>query len=106
MHSIRLRHPWQCESTQDGVCWSRSFNWPAGIGPRESAWLVIEGLPALATVALSGKPLTGDESGRFEVTELLALHNRLTIEIPDGTLTDETECPYNVRLEICEMPVE
>ena len=63
---------------------------------------MIEGLPPSAVVALSGKPLVCDEPGRFDVTELLAPHNRLTIELPDAAPTGETECPYDVRLEIVE----
>jgi hypothetical protein len=102
MHTIRLRHPWQCEPSATGVCWSRFFNWPAGIQPREKARLVIEGMPDSATVALRGKPLTAGRPGEFDVTESLSLHNRLTICLADGTPTGGTECPFDVRLDIFE----
>ena len=102
IHTIRLRHPWQCEPCAAGVRWSRSFNWPAGLTPREIARLVIEELPKDAVVRLSGKPLVADADGRFDITRLLAEFNRLTIEVGDSFSTGGTECPLDVRLEIVE----
>ena len=102
MHTIRLRHPWQCEPRGKGCCWVRSFNWPAGLLPREVAWLVIEALPDGAAVRLSGKPLVAGASGRFDISESIAPFNQITIEVPDVAASDETECPWEVRLEIVE----
>ena len=102
VHTIRLRHPWQCQPREVGVCWTRSFHWPAGLTPREIARLVIEGLPASATVELNGERLQQSETDQFDVTRLLAAHNRLAIAIPEGSPTNETECPFDVRLEIVE----
>ena len=61
---------------------------------------MIEGIPVSAVVELSGKPLVSSGAGCFDITELLAFHNRLTIELAEGTPTGETECPFDVRLEI------
>lgn len=102
MHSIRLRHPWKSSPHNAGLCWSRSFNWPAGVLPQEKASLVILGLPDTAVVSLNEKPLAADEAGQFDVTRLLAPHNKLTIEVAVGKPTGATECPFDVRLEIVE----
>ncbi len=98
MHSIRLRHPWQCQACNAGARWQRSFNWTAAINAGESVRLVIEGLPATATVQLNKQPLTGE--GIFDITTALAPHNQLAIEIADTEPSNSTECPYDVRLEI------
>jgi hypothetical protein len=95
IHSIRLREPWQCEPREGGVCWSRTFNWPAGLTPREKVWIVIENLPTTAHVSLNGQKLPGS----LEITGLIALHNRLEIELPDG---NPNEFPCQVRLDIDE----
>ena len=102
MHTIRLQHPWQCEPSGTGVCWSRSFNWPAGVSAGEWAWLVVEGVPDGASVALSGEPLVAVAPGRFDITDIIELHNRVQIELADGAPTDGADCPFDVRLEICE----
>lgn len=95
VHSIRLREPWQCEARGDCVCWSRSFNWPAGLTPREKVWIVIDNLPAEARVLLNGLPLDGN----LEVTRLIRLTNRLEIELPES---EEGKFPLQVRLDIDE----
>ena len=100
MHSIRLRHPWQCEPIAEGCCWSRSFNWPAGRTSGEAIWLVVERLPDQAIVQLGGEPLTLDAQGRVDVTQSLAPVNRLTIELVDPAPEVPLECPFDVRLEI------
>ncbi len=95
IHSIRLREPWQCDSCEAGVVWSRSFNWPAGLTPREKVWVVVEPLPADAQVSLNGQLLTGD----LEITRLVGLTNRVAIELPQGRAG---ELPFAVRIEIDE----
>ena len=95
IHSIRLREPWQCEPRDGGVCWVRTFNWPAGLTPREKVWVIIEPLPEGARVSLNGQELAGD----LEVTQLIALHNRLEIEVPGSRAG---ELPFAVRLDIDE----
>lgn len=102
IHTIRLKHPWQCEPCAAGARWLRSFNWPAGLTPREAVRLVIDGLPEGAAVWLSGKPLAGDADGRFDVTRLIADFNELAIEVGDSPPAGETECPWDVWLEIVE----
>ncbi len=95
IHSIRLREPWLCEPSESGVCWVRSFNWPAGLTPREKVWIVVEPLPDDARVTLNGQPL-GDD---LEITRLIGLTNRLEIELPQGRAG---ELPFTVRVDIDE----
>lgn len=95
IHSIRLREPWQCEPCDGGVCWSRSFNWPAGLTPREKVWVIIDDLPEQARVSLNGQPL----SGNLEITRLIGLTNRLEIEFPSG---GAEKFPCQVRIDIDE----
>ncbi len=103
MHTIRLRHPWTCELTGPLAVWSRNFNWPAGLTPREVVWLVIEPLPADASVQVNGQSLaTGEAPGRFDITGLMAESNRLSIQLADTTGAQENHCPLEVRLEIDE----
>ena len=103
IHTIRLRHPWTCELAGPLAVWSRSFNWPAGLTPREVVWLVIEPLPADASVEVNGQSLAaGEAPGRFDITGLTAKSNRLSITLSDTTGAQETSCPLEVRLEIDE----
>lgn len=95
IHSIQLREPWQCESCGAGVLWSRKFNWPAGLTPREKVWVVVDPLPADARVSLNGQLLTGD----LEITRLVGLTNRVEIELPNGRAG---ELPFAVRIDIDE----
>ena len=103
MHTIRLRHPWTCELAGALAVWSRHFNWSAGLTPREVVHLVIEPLPADASVEVNGQSLAASEPpGRFDITELLAESNRLSITLADTTGAQESDCPLEVRLEIDE----
>ncbi len=68
--------------------------------PREKALLVIDGLPESARVLLGDRLLVAEQGGEFDITEFISLHNRLAIELAGGTPTSETECPFEVRLEI------
>lgn len=95
IHSIRLREPWQCEPCGQGALWVRTFNWPAGLTRREKVWIVIEPRPEGAQISLNGQRL----SDTLEVTHLLALYNRLEIELPVATAG---ELPFAVRLDIDE----
>jgi hypothetical protein len=95
IHSIRLREPWSCEPRGEGVCWIRTFNWPAGLTPRERVWVIVEPLPPNAQVTLNGQQLSGD----LEVTKLIEPFNRLEIEVP-GLKAESV--PFAVRLDIDE----
>ena len=103
MHTIRLRHPWTCELHDGMAHWSRGFNWPAGLTPREVVWLVIDPLPADARVELNGQPLSAAEvPGRFNVTSLIGEYNRVIIQLSESTGATKSECPLDVKLEIDE----
>jgi len=82
--------------------WLRSFNWPAGLVAREIARLTIDRLPASAVVRLNGQTLVAEAEGQFDITPLLAEHNRLTLELSGSASTGDTVCPFDVRLEIVE----
>ena len=99
-HCIYLRHPWQAETLEDGVCWSRKFNWPTELAEGEKVQLVVLPVNSAASVTLNERPLVLDERGRVDITELIAVHNRLLL---NQSLLPESEfksCPFEVRLEI------
>jgi len=100
MHTIRLRHPWQCQPDGEGSLWSRKFNWPAELTPDEVAWLVVEGMVASAIVTLNDQPLVAESTGRYKVTTLLVGHNRLTLTHDEPPPENLRDCPFDVRLEI------
>jgi len=102
IHTIRLRHPWQHEPCELGTRWLRSFNWPAGLVAREIARLVIDRLPTSAVVQLNGQTLVAEADGQFDITPLLAEHNRIVLELTDSASPRDTDCPLEVRLEIVE----
>jgi hypothetical protein len=101
LHTIHLRQPWTCEAVDGRTVWMRSFNWPAGLTAREAVWLVIEGLPATASVDLNRQELDSETTGRFNITQRIAEHNWIAIKLPDASATDGA-FPFNVRLEIDE----
>lgn len=103
MHTIRLRHPWECQACDAGVRWLRPFNWPTGLTDGETARLVVEGLPNTAKIVLNEQVLVLVGEGVFDISTALVRHNRLAIEISGAEPTDQTECPYDVRLEIVEL---
>ncbi len=98
-HTIRLRHPWQCESGEDTVVWSRKFNWPAELSEDEGVRLVIKNAPPAITVTLNESAVLFDESCPADITQLLAIHNRLVISAANSAPPPE-RFPYEVRLEI------
>ncbi|NOZ38693.1 MAG: hypothetical protein GXP24_00525, partial [Planctomycetes bacterium] len=93
MHSIRLRHPWQCERTDDTHVWSRKFNWPAELMPGETVQLVVEPMPLAATPTLNGTTLTTDANGGSDITSLLVKHNLLVITSSAASSGDPGRCP-------------
>lgn len=122
MHVIRLRGPWElvteaaatdeprrvqvpCNPAEllgadfaGQVRLVRPFNTPTNLDSHERVYLVLEGLPPAAELALNGAPLRcpgGCDPARIDITAELALHNRLevTLDLPGGTLGE-------VRLEI------
>lgn len=122
MHVIRLRGPWELLSTVDGADASqrvqipcdpaellgeeyrgearlvRPFNAPTNLDAHERVYVVLERLPASAELMFNGAPLpcpAGAEPTRIDISELLALHNRLEVllTLPGGRLGE-------VRLEI------
>ncbi len=99
VHTIRLRHPWQCESSADAIVWSRKFNWPAELSDDERVQLVIENAPAAITVTLNESAVSCNESGPADITKLLAVHNRLMISTANDAPPPE-RFPCEVRLEI------
>lgn len=107
-HPIRLRRPWHCEQTEGGLMWRRRFGRPSGLTPDHRVELIIEGLPAKASVALNGELLAGQTEAvlgqtRFDVTRRLLARNELAILLPvlEAHQPDSTGTPpVLVRLEI------
>ena len=65
--------------------YTRRFNCPTNLDPRERVWLVLEGVDHEASLRLNDRPL-GTMRGtanvhRVDMTALLAPHNRLTIDV-------------------------
>jgi len=100
MHSIRLRHPWQSELHGNTTVWSRKFNWPAEPTPGEIVQLVVEPISSTTTFSLNDTPLTPVTDGRFDITALIAEHNRLMITTAASPPSDTKKFPFEVRLEI------
>lgn len=100
LHTIRLRHPWQCESAGDTIVWSRKFNWPAELPDGELVQLVIENSSPTVTVTLNETALAFDRATSSEITNLLSTHNRLAISSPADENQSAEQCPYQVRLEV------
>lgn len=94
-HSIHLREPWNREPCDQGVRYSRTFNWPAGVGPEEQIWIVAEPRLPQASFSLNGTLLGGE----LEVTHLIRRHNRLEIVLPSDA---EGKLPCEVRLNITQ----
>ena len=105
MHSIRLRHPWQCETAGDVTVWSRKFNWPAELESGESVQLAVEPISAAASITLNGEPLVDNLAGRFDISASVAKHNQLTIACASSPSTSTGKCPFDVRLEVVEEKV-
>lgn len=80
-HRIRLQAAWR--PSPDGAAWTRSFGRPAGVGPRDRVWLVIE-RPAASAAALNGRslppPVAGAAAWRQEVTADLRERNELRLD--------------------------
>lgn len=64
---------------------TRTFNRPTNLEPQERVNLVFEGVSGQALVTLNGKSVgeivNATEPVRFDITEVLELHNRLQIEM-------------------------
>jgi len=107
VHRIRLRKPWHCQPCGAAVVWQRRFNRPTGLGPRDSVFLMVEGLGLRGSIAINGEQLGGlsgeGEPQRFEVTDKLDLHNTvcLTLDTPRPTDAQTPSVPpADVCLEI------
>src|SRR5207248_10704156 len=77
------------------VRYTRHFNCPTGLEPRDRVWLVLEGVDARGEVVLNSARL-GPVSGflspaRFDVTSILQPRNELAVdvELPPLPATEE-----------------
>jgi hypothetical protein len=106
-HRIRLRKPWQHQSAEQGVLWRRRFGRPTGLRGCDSVWLVIERMPAAASIRLNGEPLGCIAGllmeGRFDVTDRLQTRNELAVLVQVSEQTAQAapaDQPADVFLEI------
>jgi hypothetical protein len=89
------------------VRYHRNFNSPTGLAPGDKVWLVVEPPRSRATVHLAGNLLgevkQGEPPARFEISPLLAIHNRVDVVVEHAVL-DPDHGPGGlvgeVRLEI------
>ncbi len=106
-HRIRLRPPWQTDPREGSTRWRRHFNRPTGLDPQQRVWIVMKRIAGRGHAAVNGCPLGhfGDEPGvpcRFDVTDLLRLHNQLELTV-EGALAEGAPAsapPADVCLEI------
>jgi hypothetical protein len=94
MHVIRLRGPWQAEPLSGGmVRYSRRFHRPTGLDGGDRVFLVVDEAAAGA-ILLNGQSVA-NQSGRFDITNMLAATNFLTLAAPTNLDTEDL-----ARLEI------
>ena len=82
VHAINLSTAWEPPDPAAGrAAWLRRFGMPAGIGPGDRVWLLVE--PAAAgELRLGGEPLPAVVTGRrwrHDITRLLRPRNELTL---------------------------
>jgi hypothetical protein len=86
-HAINLSTAWLPPDLATGrLAWLRRFGRPAGIGPGDRVWLVIEAAVG-GEVALGGEPLPRIAAGacwRREVTTALRARNELALAVTAG----------------------
>ena len=98
MHTIRLREPWEVEIQPDRVLYRRHFNRPTGLGPGDVVRLVIDDLPAGATVSFNGEQLVSSDSC-WDISARLRPRSAILIHLAANE--SPRERPFGeVRLEI------
>jgi beta-galactosidase/beta-glucuronidase len=82
------------------VRYTRHFNCPTNLEPRQRVWLVCEGVDHVGVFSLNGHSLfsaTGAESpAAHDITEHLHTHNVLTVDVsvpPDGMAAAQVRPP-------------
>lgn len=105
-HRIRLRKPWRCEVTDQGIRWRRAFGRPTGVGPAEAVWICFEGMPSGSEIALNAEPLgvfpDSEVKTEFDLTGRLLARNEVEIFLlqKDVSLAGPAAPPGEVYLEI------
>lgn len=89
------------------VRFTRHFNLPTNLEPQDRVDLVLDGLGGTAEILLNQVPVGSDQppdqTGRFDITQLLRPHNILEISVEwDGTATGPGGLWAPVALEIFE----
>lgn len=104
VHSIRLRHPWNCEAAgPNQICCTRRFGCPTNIGRDDQVDLVIESITGLVTVDLNETELRVADSGacfRRDVTNLLKPRNEVQLLVSRRDAAEPEQLDSGVRLEI------
>lgn len=107
-HVIRLRGPWACEVSGQGVRYSRRFNCPTNLEPRDRVWLTFEGGSHPASVRLNDHPLGQLAAGKpaqFDVTNQLVSHNVLAVDVAEPVAgqapSGRVDAPTGLVGEVC-----
>lgn len=69
----------------------RRFNTPTGLEPTTTVWLVVEPPRSRGTIRLNEVELgqVRQAAGRFDITPLLAEHNRLVVDVEHPLFEDD-----------------
>lgn len=108
-HRIRLQAAWSVEA--GGAVWTRSFGKPAGVGPADRIWLVIE-RPAACSACLNEGALPpvagGIDPWRHDVTADLRDRNELRLHLrePRGPVTTGARPPLPEAVGLVALEVE
>jgi beta-galactosidase/beta-glucuronidase len=86
------------------VRYTRPFNCPTNLDPGERVWLVCEGVAGSAELTLNGQPIltlaAPNLSGSCDITDRLAPHNTLVVEVTARPGDNVGGITGEVRLEI------
>lgn len=108
-HRIRLQSAWNVAA--GGAVWTRSFGRPAGVGPADRIWLVIEEAAACSAV-LNDLPLPpvagGGGAWRHDVTAALESRNDLRFELrePQAPVANGTRPPLPESVGLVALEIE
>jgi hypothetical protein len=107
-HLINLSTAWMPPDPGSGrPAWIRRFGMPAGIGPGDRIWLVVQS-PGGCGLTLAGEtlpPVAAGERWRHDVTAKLAARNELQLAAAAGATATMPAVPIPVHGR-CDLPAD